>query len=101
MMKGGGGLSIVSGYALTWQLLWQYDEDSLAISKREGGTSNLLAFDKVRQTIAILKQYLMDKKEASEIVGQEQGDALVGILGAIQQTFGGKDLYVTLDGKGR
>ena len=41
----------------------------------------------------------MVKEEASEIFGQERGDALSGIIGAVQQTFGGQDLYPTVEKK--
>lgn len=58
-----------------------------------------LKIDKTRQAIAALKKELMVRKEASEIFGQERGNALAGIIGAVQQTFGGKDLYPNVEEK--
>ncbi len=86
-------LAIISGYARTWQLLWQYDEASLAIPKKDRESSQVLDLSKTRQSISSLKQELLTKGEATEIFGQERGEGLAGILGAIQQTFGGQDLY--------
>ena len=97
--KGRAVLSIVSGYARTWQLLWQYDEDSLSIPKTKGGTSKIMELAQVRQAIGSLQQELMVKEEASDIFGQERGDGLAGILGAIQQTFDGQDLYQSVEEK--
>jgi len=41
----------------------------------------------------------LKKAEATDIFGQERGDGLVGIVGAIQQTFGGQDLYPSVEEK--
>jgi len=92
-------LSIVSGYARTWQLLWQYDEDSLAIPKNDGKLSKVLELTPTRQAISSLKQELLTKDEATDIFGQERGGGMAGILGAIQQTFGGQDLYPGVEEK--
>ena len=97
--EGRAVLSIVSGYARTWQLLWQYDEDSLAIPKNEEKLSKVLELSRTRQAISSLKQKLLIKDEATEIFGQERGEGLTGILGAIQQTFGGQDLYPSFEEK--
>ena len=41
----------------------------------------------------------MVREEASELFGRERGDALAGIIGAVQQTFGGNDLYPGIEEK--
>ena len=41
----------------------------------------------------------MDNGEASDIFGQERGDGLAGILGAVRQTFAGQDLYPSVEEK--
>ncbi len=93
-------LDIVTSYARTWQLLWQYDEDSLPVPKKTGkNEQELPELDVVRSAIALLKEKLLEKQEATGIFGQECGDALTGILGAIRQTFGGRDLYPTIEEK--
>ena len=97
--EGRAVLDIVASYARTWQLLWQYDEDSLSVSSQKESTSMVLDLTEVRPAIAALKQELLTKNEATDIFGQERGDGLAGILGAIQQTFGGEDLYPSLEEK--
>lgn len=97
--EGKAVLSVVSAYARTWQLLWEYDEDSLAMPKIDGKFSQVLEISQTRKSIRSLKQELLTKGEATEIFGQERGEGLTGILGAIQQTFGGQDLYPNMEEK--
>jgi prophage maintenance system killer protein len=93
-------LDIVNSYARTWQLLWQYDEDSLAAPKKAGNRDQaLLEIADVRAAILSLKEKLLAKGEATEIFGHERGEALDGIIGAVQQSFGGQELYPTVEEK--
>ncbi len=93
-------LDIVGSYSRTWQLLWQYDEDSLVTPKRAGKKPQvILELDTARSAIASLKAELLKKGEATDIFGQERGEALAGIIGAVQQTFGGQDVYPTVEEK--
>jgi death-on-curing family protein len=89
-------LDLVHSYAKTWQLLWQYDEDSLTMPQNASQDSVVMDLDQTRQAIISLKQELLEKNEATDIFGQERGEGLAGIIGTIQQTFGGRDLYPTL-----
>jgi len=92
-------LEVVNRYAKTWQLLLQYDENNLPTPEIKHVAKSSLEIDKARQAIAALKKELMVRKEAGKIFGQERGNALSGIIGAVQQTFGGKDLYPSLEEK--
>ncbi|MDA3897234.1 MAG: virulence protein RhuM/Fic/DOC family protein, partial [Desulfobacteraceae bacterium] len=92
-------LDVVNRYARTWQLLLQYDENNLPAPEAKHVTKSGLKIDKTHQAIAALKKELMGRKEASEIFGQERGNALAGIIGAVEQTFGGKDLYPGVEEK--
>jgi prophage maintenance system killer protein len=92
-------LEIVNRYSKTWQLLLQYDENNLPAPETKHVARYGLEIDKARQAITALKKELMVRKEASEIFGQERGNALAGIIGAVQQTFGGKDLYPGVEEK--
>ena len=97
--EGRAVLDIVNSYSRTWQLLWQYDEDSLRVRQESQAESASLDITQVRQAISVLKKELVAKGEASDLLGQERGDGLVGIIGAIQQTFGGQDLYPSVEEK--
>jgi len=90
-------LAVIDRYAKTWRLLWQYDEASLAVhglpGKKEMREQKIPELTTVRRAIGFLKERLLEKGEATDIFGRERGDALAGILGAIRQTFGGRDVY--------
>jgi prophage maintenance system killer protein len=92
-------LEVINRYARTWQLLMQYDENNLPDLETKHVAKSGMEIDKARQAIAALKKELMVRKEASEIFGQERGNALPGIIGAVRQTFGGKDLYSGVEEK--
>lgn len=92
-------LDIVNNYARTWRLLWQYDEDSLPGVGKVDQPSEVLSLESVRQAIASLKAELSARGETTKIFGQERGNGLKGILGAISQTFGGEDLYRSVEEK--
>jgi len=97
--EGRAVLEIVSRYARTWQLLWQYDEASLPLPAGTHPSQTTLAIGEVRRAIAALKEELMSRDEATGIFGQERGESLGGIIGAIEQTFGGHDLYPSVEEK--
>ena len=90
---------LVNSYAKTWQLLWQYDEDSLPLPEIQQRKSVLFSIDEARKAIDILREKLFTRGEATDIFGHERGDALAGIIGAVQQTFGGKELYPGIEEK--
>ncbi len=92
-------LEVVNRYARTWQLLVQYDENNLPAPDTKHIAKAGLEIDQAYQAIAVLKKELMLRKEASELFGQECGNALAGIIGAVQQTFGGNDLYPGVEEK--
>jgi prophage maintenance system killer protein len=97
--EGSSIMDIVSSYSRTWQLLWQYDKDSLAVPKKSEKEQTFFELDTVRSAIASLKTELLNKGEGTDIFGHESGEALSGILGAVQQTFGGQDLYPSVEEK--
>lgn len=92
-------LDIITHFAKTWQVLWQYDEDSLPVleAKHTGGA--VLEIDEVRRAIETLRRELMSKVEATDIFGNERGGSLPGIIGAVRQTFDGHDLYPGVEEK--
>ncbi|MDA3831785.1 MAG: virulence protein RhuM/Fic/DOC family protein [Spirochaetales bacterium] len=94
--EGRSVLELVSKYSRTWQLLWQYDEDSLPTPKGVKQKGVALGLDQTRMAITNLKEDLLAKNEATEIFSQERGEGLAGILGAIEQTFDNHNLYPTV-----
>lgn len=93
-------MQLVRQYGLSWQLLLQYDEDRLPVPLGRKGHASVefdLAF--VRRGIFCLRDELAARGEATELFGRERGKGLAGILGAIHQTFDGRDLYPSVEEK--
>ncbi|MBL8029641.1 MAG: virulence protein RhuM/Fic/DOC family protein [Candidatus Doudnabacteria bacterium] len=92
-------LSIISDYADTWFLLNAYDKGELSLeglSKRAGPALN---YETLLGSISKFKQRLVSQKEAGSLFGQEVGNKFKAVLGNINQTFTGKDLYPSVEEK--
>lgn len=93
-----GLLDVIGKYAKSWLLLKSYDEHSLP--KTSGQPSKfVLTHAYAVDAVAKLKSALMHKGEASKIFGHEREHGLKAILGNIEQSFGGEELYPTLGEK--
>ncbi len=66
--------------------------------KKEAGSASF-TLDQARAAIASLKQELGERGEATDLFGQERGDGLAGIIGNLYQTFGGQELYPSIEEK--
>ncbi len=88
-------LELIKGYARTWRLLVQYDEDSLPLPEGCRPARDILDYNHAKSAIAGLKADLMARGEAAELFGQERGQSLAAILGAVEQTMFGESLYKT------
>lgn len=92
-------LELVSAFADTWLSLDAYDKDTL---RTKGVTKKDVALTAVMlaEEIGRFKGVLMKRGEATELFAQEkQHDALGGIVGNVMQSFGGKDVYGTVEEK--
>jgi len=95
-----GLLSIITGYAKSWILLQKYDnKDINLISRGLSKPAGQIRYGEAKKAIDLLKEDLINKKEASELFGIERESALEGILESIYQTFGGKELYPSIEEK--
>ena len=92
-----GLLSVIDDYTQTWILLNQYDKRDVGTSK---GKKTVKPFDaeKLVADIAVLKESVMRAGEASDLFGHDRG-SFMGIVRGIFQTFGGKELYPTIESK--
>lgn len=91
-------LNLLADYSSTLTLLEKYDKGKLSIVNKTRG-KYILEYDDAKKIIASMKKELIARKEASELFGNENRGILKGILGNIYQTFGGKDLYPSLEEK--
>jgi prophage maintenance system killer protein len=93
-------LDIVQQYTRAWRLLLEYDEDRLSSSPtRPVSQSSELSLPDARANIQALRESLATRNESTDLFGRERSDQLEGILGAIEQTFGGEPLYPTVQAR--
>ncbi len=86
-------VALISGYARTWRLLLQYDENSLALPAGCLPARGVLDHVRAAAAIAGLKSDLAGRGEATSLFGRERDQALAAILGNIEQTMFGEPLY--------
>lgn len=92
--EGRAVLDVVQRYTRSWRLLLEYDEERLAeVPGSAVVPTAALSLDDARAAAASLRDDLVGRGQAGALFGQERGDGLAGILGAIEQTFGGEPLY--------
>ena len=91
-------LNLLSDYSKTLTILEQYDKGQLKESKG-GKTKFVLEYDDCLKIIAELKKELIVKKEASDLFGNERDGSFEGIIKGLYQSFGGKELYSSIEDK--
>lgn len=92
-------IALIAGYAKTWRLLLQYDEDGLALPATCQPARGALDYGQARAAIDELKAALFERGEATDLFGRERDDAIQGILGSIEQTMFGESLYKSREEK--
>ena len=92
-------LSVIVGYARTWRLLLQYDEDALVLPPGCQPARGVLQYAFAKQAIFELKRELLGRGEAADLFGTERSEALASILGNIEQTMFGDEVYRTREEK--
>ncbi|MCL5410659.1 MAG: virulence protein RhuM/Fic/DOC family protein [Patescibacteria group bacterium] len=91
-------LDVIERYSKTWKVLGEYDEGDIKIEKFKKSKYQLNYY-KSRQIIDELKEDLLKKKIVGDLFGSERGHTFEGILGNLYQTFGGEELYGSLEEK--
>ena len=92
-------LSVIGDYANAWLLLQKYDKDKLILQRGKGKERVRFEYVYAHPAIHALKRNLVLKGEATELFASERDQSFQGILGNIYQTFGGKELYESLEEK--
>ena len=86
-------LTVVERYSQTLDLLDAYDHQNMKRPKGNEATY-VLTYEECRKVIDDMKF-----GDTSSLFGNEKDDSFKGSIGAIYQSFGGKDLYPTLEEK--
>jgi len=91
-------LNLLQTYTKTLTLLESYDKSS--IEDFDGKKcSYKLTYNEVKDVLAQLKAKLIAKDEATKLFANEKDNALDGIVSNLYQTFGGEELYPSIEDK--
>ena len=90
-----GLIQVITGYTRALDILDDFDHQKLSLPKGTKQTKFELTYEQAREIIVVMKQKFKD----SALVGQEKDKSFKSSLGAIYQTFGGKDVYPTIEEK--
>jgi death-on-curing family protein len=91
-------LNLLSNYSKTLSILEHYDKGKLKLIK-EAKEKYKINYDDAKTVILKIKEELINKKEATDLFGIENGERFKAIVGNIYQTFSGVDLYPSLEEK--
>lgn len=92
-------LELIRMFADTWMSLDAYDKEALDIKKPTKKKVSLTA-EKLEKSVVVLKSELMTKGEATDLFATERTrGALEGIVGNVMQSFGGADVYPSVEEK--
>lgn len=92
-----GILAMISHYSKSFELLDKYDRDELSSDNLHKEIIYTIRYKEVKQAIQKLKTDLINKKEASELFGNEKDGSFKGILGSISQTVFGELAYPSVE----
>jgi prophage maintenance system killer protein len=90
-----GIVQIISEYARALNILDDFDHQRLASPKGTRKSKYKLTYEEARNIIEQMKRKFRD----SALVGQEKDKSFQGSIGAIYQTFDGKDVYPATEAK--
>jgi prophage maintenance system killer protein len=92
-------LDVIAEYAKTWELLNKFDKDKLGIGKVHKYTKFDLSYENYQSIIGQVRKNASKIEKGNTLLGVENGEKMKGIVGAISQTFGGEELYPSIEEK--
>ena len=90
-----GIVQIIAEYSRALNILDDFDHQRLASPKGTKKSKYKMTYDEARNIIDQMRHKFRD----SALVGQEKDKSFQGSIGAIYQTFDGKDVYPTIEEK--
>lgn len=92
-------LKVIADYAHSWIMFHKYDEGKISIRAKTKPRYRLTT-NEARDLISRLVTQLIDNQTAAKYVGMDrEGEGLDRIIGSINQTYAGKELYKTVEEK--
>ena len=92
-----GLLNILSKYTKSFILLNQFDSNRLDTSFLNGDITYEIKYDEAIRAISELKKQQIERKEATELFGNQKDDSFKGTLQNVVQSFDGSYLYGTIE----
>lgn len=92
-----GLLEIIKNYTQSFILLNQFDSNNLSESKLNDKIIYEINYEESSNAITKLKLHLIEKKEATNLFGNQKDQSFKGILGNILQSFDNNYLYPTIE----
>ncbi|MBR3332355.1 type II toxin-antitoxin system death-on-curing family toxin [Candidatus Saccharibacteria bacterium] len=90
--EAGGILEVITKYSPSFKALQEFDEGHISFVKGKKRSIKLLTESDCSSIITSLKKNV----KGDELFGKPRGDAFSSSLGAISQTFDGKDVYPSI-----
>lgn len=90
-----GFIQLIMEYSRALDILDNYDNDQLIIPKGTKHGKFKLDYEEAKEIIGLLK----GKIKGTSFLGQEKDNSFKSSIGAIYQTFAGKDVYPTIEEK--
>ena len=94
-----GLLQVIADYSYALSLLDQYDHGKLKIRQTTDKKPFFLTYEAARRAIDQLGEQSMKKGRPIKLFGREKDQSFRGSLGAIYQTFDGKEVYPSIEEK--
>jgi prophage maintenance system killer protein len=91
-------IEIINEFAASFSILSQYDEGKIELVHKKKPTFEL-TYDAARKLIDQFRIKTLAKGEGGSLLASEIDDKFKGIIGSIYQTYGGEDLYASLEEK--
>jgi len=91
-------LNLLADYSKTLSLLEKYDKSKLRV-ERGKKAKFILKYKDCLNIVSEIKNNLVNKKEASNIFGNEVSYKFESVVKNIYQTFSGKELYQSIENK--
>lgn len=86
-------LQVITDYAYALTTLDRYDHGTLVVEATSGPASFMLQYDEAISIVQLMKN------DFNGLFGREKDQGFKSALGAIYQTFDGKDVYISIEEK--
>jgi len=90
---------VITNYSYALSLLDQYDHQQLKIRRTTKKIPFALTYEAARRAIDTLGEQSRKKGQSMALFGLEKDQSFQGSLGAIYQTFDGKEVYPSIEEK--